>query len=151
MQTSGIRLWLILWKAYDTLRTHAERDIAARGMGLSDFGVLEILLHKGPLAVNTIGPMLRLTSGAISVAIDRLEKKGLVERRADAGDRRARIVHLTPEGRTTGECMFADHTLAMEHAAKGLSDAERTQAVALLKKLGLAAQAQLTDDKRRLT
>jgi len=57
----------------------------------SDFAVLEALLHKGPLPVNEIGKKILLTSGSITVAIDRLEKRGLVERRAHGTDRRASV------------------------------------------------------------
>ncbi|HEY2015382.1 MAG TPA: MarR family transcriptional regulator, partial [Bryobacteraceae bacterium] len=95
MNSSGVRLWLILWKAYDTLRTHAETHIESLGLCLSDFGVLEVLLHKGPMPVNAIGALVRLTSGSITAAVDRMERKGLVERRNDPGDRRTRMVYLT--------------------------------------------------------
>ena len=140
---TGIHLWLVLWKAFDALEAHALASIASLGLGLSDFGVLEILLHKGPLAVNAIGAKIRLTSGSISIAIDRLEEKGLVERKDDPEDRRAHIVHLTIEGRKLIECAFAAHAAAMERATSGLSKSERAQAVRLLKKLGtLAAQLQ---------
>jgi MarR family 2-MHQ and catechol resistance regulon transcriptional repressor len=136
---AGVHLWLVLWKAFDALQSHALQNIAALGLGLSDFGVLEVLLHKGPLPVNTLGVKIRLTSGSISIAIDRLEKKGLVERRDDPEDRRARIVHLTPQGRKMIEYAFAEHAAAMERATSGLSKAERTQAIRLLKKLGAKA------------
>ena len=95
----GAHLWLVLWKAFDALQVHAFANIHSLGLGLSDFGVLEVLLHKGPLPVNVLGQKIRLTSGSISIAIDRLEEKGLVERKDDPDDRRARIVHLTSEGR----------------------------------------------------
>ena len=145
MKTSGIRLWLILWKAYDTLRAHAERHIESLGLGLSDFGVLEVLLHKGPLPVNTIGSLVRLTSGSITTAVDRLECKRLVERRNDPADRRARVVHLTASGRSLISCAFADHEAAMDRAASGLTAAERAEAAELLKKLGLRAQEMLRE------
>jgi len=135
-QSSGIHLWLVLWKAYDTLRRKADESIASMGLKWSDFAVLEVLLHKGPLPVNTIGPKVMLTSGSISVAVDRLVKRGLVDRRDDAEDRRARVVHLTTKGRELIECAFAEHAVAMEKAAGGLSKAERLQAISLLKKLG---------------
>jgi MarR family 2-MHQ and catechol resistance regulon transcriptional repressor len=60
--------------------------------------VLEVLLHKGPLPVNTIGAKVWLTPGSISVAIDRLEKRALVKRK-NIGDRRVRMVELTAKGR----------------------------------------------------
>jgi DNA-binding MarR family transcriptional regulator len=70
--------------------------IEETGLGLSDLGVLEALLHKGPLPVNTIGPIVDLTPGSISIAVDRLVEKGLVSRVESAEDRRVRIVALTP-------------------------------------------------------
>src|SRR3954453_23123120 len=60
-QSPGIHLWLVLWKAYDSLRKQAEQSIAAMGLNWSDFAVLEVLLHKGPLPVNTIGVKVMLT------------------------------------------------------------------------------------------
>ena len=143
MDTSATHLWLVLWRAYDALREHAERHIESLGLGFSDFGALDYLFHKGPAPVNTIGDKIRLTSGSITAAIDRLERKGLVERRNHAQDRRTRVVHLTAAGRKVIACAFADHEAAMERAAGGLSPAERKRAAALLKKLGLAAQALL--------
>jgi MarR family 2-MHQ and catechol resistance regulon transcriptional repressor len=143
MATSGTHLWLILWRAYDSLREHAERHIESLGLGFSDFGVLEYIFHKGPTAVNTIGAKVHLTSGSITAAVDRLERKGMVERGNDPADRRARIVHLTAAGRQVIACAFAGHEAAMEHAACGLTPAERKQAAELLKKLGLTAQSLL--------
>ena len=136
---TGVHLWLLLWKAYDSLAAYAHESIRSMGLGLSDFGVLEVLLHKGPLPVNAIGSKIRLTSGSISIAIDRMEEKGLVERRDDPKDRRARVVHLTPEGRKLIACAFTQHAAAMEHATSGLSPAERKEAIRLLKKLGTKA------------
>jgi MarR family 2-MHQ and catechol resistance regulon transcriptional repressor len=140
-KSSGIHLWLVLWKAYDTLRGHAEESIASLQLNWSDFAVLEVLLHKGPLPVNTIGPKVMLTSGSISVAVERLVERNLVERRNDSEDRRTRIVHLTSKGRELIECAFAQHSAAMEQATKGLSKQERASAITLLKKLGQYAES----------
>ena len=139
MDSSGVHLWLILMKAHEAMRQHADRHIRSLGIGFSDFLALEVLLHKGPTPVNEIGRMVQLTSGSITTAVDRLERKGMVERRNDPEDRRARVVHLTPAGRKLITCAFADHERAMERAAAGLTPEEREQAVVLLKKLGLRA------------
>ena len=139
MEASGIHLWLVLWKAYEAVRCHAVKHIHSLGLGFSDFAVLEALLHKGPTPVNTIGTLVHLTSGSITAAIDRLERKQLVQRCANSTDRRARVVHLTDTGRQLIECAFADHEAALEEATRGLTPAERGEAVQLLKKLGLAA------------
>jgi MarR family 2-MHQ and catechol resistance regulon transcriptional repressor len=137
---SGVHLWLVLMKAHEAMRKHAERHIHSLGIGFSDFAVLEVLLHKGPLPVNEIGRLVRLTSGSITTAVDRLERKGMVERKNDPEDRRARVVHLTEAGRKLIERAFADHEAAMEHAAAGLTRQERAEVVALLKKLGIRAE-----------
>src|SRR2546430_14589908 len=96
---SGVHIFLVLWKAARAVQTYAEKSITELALCGSDFGVLEALLHKGPLPVNEIGKKILLTSGSITVAGGRLEKRGLVERRAHGTDRRARIVHFTKEGR----------------------------------------------------
>jgi MarR family 2-MHQ and catechol resistance regulon transcriptional repressor len=142
--SSGVHLWLILWKAFAALQQHALKSIEQLGLGYSDFGVLEVVLHKGPTPVNTIGEKINLTSGSISVAVDRLEERGLVERRLDPADRRARVVHLTAAGRKLIERAFGCHAAAMERAASGLSETERELAIGLLRKLGKAA-VELTD------
>lgn len=146
MDSSGVHLWVVLWKAYDSLRAHAHRNIAELRLGLSDFAVLEMLLHKGPLPVNEIGAKVRLTSGSITTAVDRLEQRGLVERRAHQEDRRTRVVHLTAEGKDLIVRAFREHARAMERATAGLEAAEKKQAIALLRKLGRAAEERLIGD-----
>src|ERR1700688_990915 len=71
-------VWLVMIKAMHALTRYAAAGIEGTGLGNSDFRVLEVLLHKGPLPVNTIGPIVNLTPGSISIAVDRLLAKGLV-------------------------------------------------------------------------
>jgi MarR family 2-MHQ and catechol resistance regulon transcriptional repressor len=138
--TAGVHIWLVLMKAYQALMPHAEESIRRTELGDSDFRVLEVLLHKGPLPVNTIGPKVWLTPGSISVAVDRLVAKGLVVRKDDAGDRRVRRVELTAKGRALIVRGFREHAAAMEDAAGGLSKKERLMLLRLLKKLGKHAE-----------
>ena len=95
--STGVHVWLVFMKAFQALFPHAEESIKRTELGDSDFRVLEALLHKGPLPVNTIGPKVWLTPGSISVAVDRLVKKGLVSRKDHPDDRRVRRVELTAE------------------------------------------------------
>jgi MarR family 2-MHQ and catechol resistance regulon transcriptional repressor len=137
---SGVHVFLVLWKAARALEAYAERSISQLQMCGSDFAVLEALLHKGPLPVNEIGKKVLLTSGSITVAVDRLETKGLVERRASGTDRRARIVHLTKEGRKLITRAFAEHAADMERlASASLTRAERETLIRLSKKIGFKA------------
>jgi MarR family 2-MHQ and catechol resistance regulon transcriptional repressor len=138
---SGVQVWLVLWKATRAVERRAVRSIEALGLCASDFGVLEALLHKGPLPVNALGRKVLLTSGSITAAVDRLERRRLVERRSAPQDRRSRVVHLTAAGSRLIRKAFPAHAADMERAAAVLSPRERAALVALLKKLGRAEQA----------
>jgi MarR family 2-MHQ and catechol resistance regulon transcriptional repressor len=134
--SAGVHVWLVFMKAFQALLPHATGSIKRTDLGDSDFRVLEALLHKGPLPVNTIGPKVWLTPGSISVAVDRMVKKGLVSRKNDAGDRRVRQVELTPKGRALITRGFGEHATAMENILSVLSKTERLTLLRLLKKLG---------------
>jgi MarR family transcriptional regulator, 2-MHQ and catechol-resistance regulon repressor len=139
---SGTHLWLVMMKAQRALERLATRSIESSEVGLSDFAVLEMLLHKGPQPVNEIGRRIELTSGAITTAVDRLESRGLVTREAHPSDRRARIVRLTASGKEQAARIFAVHKAAMDLAGGGLSKTERATLIELLKKLGTSAGTQ---------
>ena len=139
--TSGVHLWLVLWKAFRSMEEQAGRSIAGLGLCQSDFGVMEALLHKGPLPVKALGEKVLLTSGSMTAAIDRLERRGWVMRGDDPQDRRSRIVRLTPEGRKTIQALFRTHERDMEQAASKLSHNERAELMRLLRKLGKAANS----------
>jgi len=137
---SGVHVFLVLWKAARAAQGYAEKSISELEMCGSDFAVLEALLHKGPLPINEIGKKVLLTSGSITVAVDRLETKGLVERRPHGTDRRAKIVHLTKEGRKVITRVYANHAADMERlASASLTRAERKTLIRLLKKIGFEA------------
>jgi MarR family 2-MHQ and catechol resistance regulon transcriptional repressor len=139
---TGVHVFLVMWKAVSAVETYAQRSIAELEMCGSDFGVLEALLHKGPLPVNEIGRKVLLTSGSITVAVDRLESKGLVERRASGSDRRTKIVHLTKPGKELIAHLYADHAADLERlVSASLSKAERETLIRLLKKIGYEAVA----------
>src|SRR5438128_898331 len=137
---SGVHVFLVLWKAARAVQSYAEQSISELEMCGSDFAVLEALLHKGPLPVNEIGKKVLLTSGSITVAVDRLETKGFVERRAHGTDRRAKIVHLTKAGRKLITHAYTDHAADLERlASASLKRAERKTLIGLLKKIGYKA------------
>jgi len=128
-----------MMKAMRALTRYAAAGIEETGLGLSDFGVLEILLHKGPLPVNTIGPIVDLTPGSISIAVDRLFAKGLVSRVESAEDRRVRIVALTARGKALIDSAFRKHSGEMRNAFAELSPEELRGLEAALKKVGKRA------------
>src|ERR1700746_2205092 len=123
-------------KAFRALAQLDAGSIAASGLGLSDFAVLEVLLHKGSLPVNTIGPIVDLTPGSISIAVDRLFAKGLVTRVESAGDRRVRIVALTPRGKDLIVPAFRKHSAQMKKVFSELSPEELCGLEVALNKVG---------------
>lgn len=138
-KVSGTQLWLVLIKAYHSLLGFTEHTLKDSGLGDSEFRILEALLHKGPMPVNTIGPRVFLTPGSISVAVDRLLKRGLVTRTNSLEDRRVRVVDLTATGRRLIEQVFAAHARQVDRLAEVLSSKERRQIVRGLKTFGKAA------------
>jgi MarR family 2-MHQ and catechol resistance regulon transcriptional repressor len=133
--------WLVMMKAMRALTRYAAAGIEQTGLGLSDFGVLEILLHKGTLPVNTIGPIVDLTAGSVSIAVGRLFAKGLVSRVGSAEDRRVRIVALTPRGKSLIDSAFRKHSLQMKRVFSELSPEELRDLETALKKVGKRAAA----------
>jgi MarR family transcriptional regulator, 2-MHQ and catechol-resistance regulon repressor len=134
-------VWLVMMKAMRALTRYATAGIEDTGLGLSDFGVLEVLLHKGPLPVNTIGPIVDLTPGSISTAVDRLFAKGLVSRVESTQDRRVRIVALSPRGKDLIDSAFRKHSGQMKRVFSDLSQQELRGLEVALKKVGKCAAA----------
>jgi MarR family 2-MHQ and catechol resistance regulon transcriptional repressor len=130
-----------MMKAMRALTRYAAAGIEETGLGLSDFGVLEVLLHKGPLPVNMIGPIVDLTPGSISTAVDRLVAKGLVSRVESTQDRRVRIVALTTRGRDLIVTAFRKHAGQMNKVFSELSPEELRGLETALKKVGKRAAA----------
>jgi MarR family 2-MHQ and catechol resistance regulon transcriptional repressor len=138
--TSGAHLWLVMWKAARAMQRFDEQSIQALNLCFSDFVVLELLLHKGALPVNVIGRKVSLTSGSITTAVDRLQKKGLVRRKQDEQDRRVTRVELTSKGQTLISNAYAEHSSRLELPVEELTGTEREQLANLLKKVGKKAE-----------
>ena len=133
------RLWIVLARCHRAISRIAEQSIEDAGLCLSDFAALEALLHKGPLTITEIQAKVMLASGSMTAAVDRLEAKGLIKRGASPDDRRAKVLHLTAEGRQVVETAFLRHAAELESAMAVLNASEKRQLHNLLKKLGLFA------------
>jgi MarR family 2-MHQ and catechol resistance regulon transcriptional repressor len=143
------RLWLVIAKSYRALSLLAEQSIANSGLCLTDFAALEALLHKGPLTISEIQDKVRLASGSMTAAVDRLEKLELVVRKSSPRDRRARIVELTAQGKRLAASSFAQHAKDLEALMSALSEKEMQRLHRLLKKLGLLAAEKLEEQEIR--
>jgi MarR family 2-MHQ and catechol resistance regulon transcriptional repressor len=138
---SGPYIRLILWKAAKAIEKVDRASIAKTGHGLSDFAIMEALLHKGPMTINQIGKKVLLSSGSMTAAINRMEVDELVKRIQDPSDGRCCYVHLTKKGRQTIKAAYAKHEKNLEKIAGVLTAQERQELVQLLKKIGLFAES----------
>jgi MarR family transcriptional regulator, 2-MHQ and catechol-resistance regulon repressor len=137
----ALHAWLIMLKAWQSMSRYVLPTLLQEGLGDSDFRVLEVLLHKGPMPVNAIGPKVDLNPGSVSVAVDRLYKKGFVSRVESNRDRRVRTVSLTEKGREMFVPLFRRHTALIKRAFRDVSSEELQQLELILKKIGKHAES----------
>jgi MarR family 2-MHQ and catechol resistance regulon transcriptional repressor len=138
--TAG-QLWTVLARCYKALSSRVEASVADAGLCLTDFMILEALLHKGPLTITEIQGKILLASGSMTAAVDRLEKKGTIVRLFVKADRRARLLELTEAGRELIERVYGKHKAEFEGLMGVLGDQEMAQMYVGLKRLGLHAAA----------
>src|SRR6201998_981684 len=138
--TRGVHIWLVMMKAFHAVNGYAARSFQSHGLGDSDFRVLEALLDKGPLPVNTIGPKVFLTPGSISTAVDRLVERGLVSRVESPEDRRVRVVSLTSKGKRLIAPIFRKHAAEIRKVFADASPKELRALETILKKIGKRAE-----------
>jgi MarR family 2-MHQ and catechol resistance regulon transcriptional repressor len=145
IEPSAPALWVVLARAYRSMAAFVERSVAALHIGLSDFMILEALLHKGPLTMSELCNAALITNASMTAAIDRLEERAFVERIASKEDRRVRRVQLTPQGTALIRRLYARHQRDLEEVMSGIPAAQRAELRRGLKTIGLAAQAKLSE------
>ena len=138
-EDTALKLWVVLSRAQLAIARHAAADVERHGLTLGEFAIIEVLYHRGPLLLGEVQRKILVSSGGVTYLVDRLEAKGLVERRQCAEDRRARYAALTPAGEKLMARIFPQHAHSIARAEGGLTKAEQLQATVLLRKLGKAA------------
>jgi MarR family transcriptional regulator, 2-MHQ and catechol-resistance regulon repressor len=138
-QALSLKSWIVLSRAYTAVAKRAQADIARHDLTQTEFAILEALLHKGPLLLSELKSKILVTAGGITYLVDRLQAKGLVERRSCERDRRAYYAALTPAGEAVIGKVFPEHAEAITDAFSSLTEDELREATRLLRKLGLGA------------
>jgi MarR family transcriptional regulator, 2-MHQ and catechol-resistance regulon repressor len=126
-----------LMRAAESVTNRVGRNMSAAGLTISQFGVLEALLHKGPLCQRDIATKILKSTGNITLVIDNLEKQGLVRRERSTEDRRYFTVSLTDQGSELIGSAFATVEAAIIAEMGALTEAEQDTLGQLCKKLGL--------------
>ena len=125
-----------LMRAASCVTAKMHQHLAGWRLTISQFGVLEALFHLGPMNQQELGRKILKSSGNITMVVDNLEKRKLVSRTIDPGDRRRTWVNLTPEGEATIRDIFPEHAAVSEQVFSVLDVAECRRMGSLLKKLG---------------
>lgn len=132
-----LNAFIKLMRATESLNNRLNRHHAEADLTVTQFGVLEALLHLGPLNQKALGEKLLKSGGNITLVIDNLEKSGLVERQQNPEDRRSMMIHLTPKGKKFISSYFPKHLNRIVEEFEVLSDKELDQLAKICKKLGL--------------
>ena len=140
-QELALKLWIVLSRARNAVADHVHAHTEACGLTTGEFAVMEALYHKGPLLLGDIRRKILVSSGGVTYLIDKLEARGLVERRACPTDRRARYAALTEAGEALMDRIFPEHAGRIAAALGGLADEEKARAIELLRTVGLYAEA----------
>jgi MarR family 2-MHQ and catechol resistance regulon transcriptional repressor len=138
-EVRALDAYIKLLRAAESVLARVHRRTAC-DLTVSQFGVLESLYHLGPMHQRQIGTKLLKSGGNVTMVIDNLEKRGLVERRRDQTDRRFVSVHLMPAGERLIADVFPRHVLSILAELAPLSAAEQEELGRLCRKLGRGSE-----------
>ena len=111
MNVNNVNLKLVIatTRFYNLLLSKIEKEIQGFDLNISEFGVLEMLLHKGEQPVQKIAEGILVTSGTMSYVIDKLQKRDFVYRKNCEKDKRVFYICLTETGAKYISDIFPKH------------------------------------------
>jgi len=132
-----LNAFIKLMRSVESMNNRLNRHLYEADLTVSQFGVLEVLHHLGPLNQRAIGEKLLKSGGNITMVIDNLEKCGYVKRERDPDDRRAVLIHLTDSGKSFIKVFFPKHLDKIKEEFSVLTEDEKEELGRLCKKLGV--------------
>src|SRR6056297_4314997 len=120
-----LNAFIKLMRSVESMNNRLNRHLYEADLTVSQFGVLEVLHHLGPLNQRAIGEKLLKSGGNITMVIDNLERCGHVKRKRDPEDRRAVLIHLTPQGKKFIEDFFPKHLEKIKEEFGVLTEEEK--------------------------
>lgn len=136
-EVKTLNAFIKLTRASESINNRLNKQLSDANLTASQFGVMEALYHLGPLNQKSLAEKLLKSGGNITMVIDNLEKSGWVERQQDPNDRRAMLIHLTPEGKDFISTYFPKHLNNIMQQFECLSEEELEQLACICKKIGL--------------
>ncbi len=135
----SLKFFIVLSRAHRAFNDVVNKHISTFNLNPTEFAVLELLYHKGPQPLQQIGGKILLASGSITYVVDKLEQKGLLERRACPNDRRVTHAQITDKGQQLIEEIFPAHQEKIAEIVSVLTDEEKKLVTELVKKVGFHA------------
>jgi MarR family transcriptional regulator, 2-MHQ and catechol-resistance regulon repressor len=136
----ALKLFIVLSRASKVILEEAHKTSEKHGLNPTEFAVLELLYHKGRQPIQKIGQKILLRSGSMTYVVDKLEKRGLLERVYCEEDRRVTYMSITSDGVELMTSIFPEHAATIESIMSALTVEEQEQAIELLRKLGLSVK-----------
>ncbi|MFA1641537.1 MarR family winged helix-turn-helix transcriptional regulator [Chryseomicrobium aureum] len=134
----ALKLFIVLSRSHKVLHESTNQFFQDNGLNPTEFAVLELLYHKGRQALQKIGSKILLASGSITYVVDKLERRGLINRIASEEDRRVTYAEISPQGRAFMEELFPKHEIQLVELLNVLTSEEKQTLTTLLRKLGLS-------------
>ena len=136
----ALKLFIVLSRASKVIYEEAHQIIEPHGLNPTEFGVLELLHHRGQQPIQKIGQKILLRSGSMTYVVNRLEEKGFLQRIFCEKDKRVTYIGITEKGDELVMSIFPEHAKNIEKIMSALSVEEQEQAISLIKKLGLSVK-----------
>ena len=136
-EVRALNAFIKLMRAAESVMNRTQQRLKEYNLTASQFGAMESLYHLGPMCQRDVGTKLLKSGGNITMVVDNLEKRGLVTRERDSGDRRFITVTLTTAGKDLIEEVFPVQLAGIVEDLSVLKDVELEELGGLLKRLGL--------------
>lgn len=136
----ALKLFIVLTRASKVILEESNQLIERYGLNPTEFGVLELLYHKGQHPIQKIGQKILLQSGSMTYVVNRLQEKGFLQRIYCEEDKRITYIAITSKGKELVESIFPEHAEKIEEMMKVLDVEEQEEAIRLMKKIGLSVK-----------
>lgn len=140
-RAATLQLVIALGRAAKAIEKGVRPHLASHGLAMTEFAVLEVLYHKGPLPLSEIRDRILVTGASTTYVVNKLEERGVMRRRGSAEDKRVVFGEITPAGRKLIADIFPAHVEQLRQLMAGLSPTEKRTATQLLRKLAHHASA----------
>lgn len=131
----SLSTWVEIMRAFTKIRALELELIEANGLTIGQFGVLELLYHRGSQSIGAATKLVMSTPGNMTVVVRNLVKQGLITSEKSAEDKRSATISITEAGSTLIGSIFPEHSKRIDQFLSGLSREEKEVVRALLRKL----------------